>query len=121
MSKLKEIVVVGKEKIGNEDCISYQPVALESYKATAGEKALSHSFLMDSFRKLIGRTLTIIDASIADKQQNKAIKDLIRALFNEEMSFSSEMAYDQGELQEMIEESPENIGEPVSVEEALGV
>lgn len=34
--------------------------------------------LSDLFNYIQGRVLTIIDASIADKQQNEAIKDLLR-------------------------------------------
>jgi len=119
MSKIKEMIVV--EKDGG--FLSYSPVNILNHEVKYGEKALSHSFLMDSFRKIMGRTLTVIDASIVDKNQNKAIKDVIREIFSDEMQFASELAFDQEELSKVATESFDKgeMGEGISIEEALGV
>jgi hypothetical protein len=124
MSTIKEIIVVSN--VG--EMVSYEPKKLCDYEAMEGEKAFSHSFISDTMRKLIGRTLTIIDASILDRQQNKAMKDLVRNAFSDEMEFSSKIGYDQNVLDEMIDESTAHMTdeefaniEPVLIEEALGV
>lgn len=38
------------------------------------------------FRRLAGKVLTVIDASIADAKQNKAMKDLLKKAFSEQIS-----------------------------------
>ena len=83
---------------------------------------LTHAFLLDTLRKVMGRTLTIIDASIKDRQHNKAVKDLIRGIFSDEMEFAADMCFDQQKLQALIPEDikPKELG-TVTVEQALGV
>lgn len=112
---LKQIVKVKNE----EDVISYETLSLSDYEGADGEVALTHSFVMDVLRKIMGKTLTVIDASISDKQQNKAIKDLIRGIISDEMSFAADMAFDQEKLMEMADQTV--FGDAVSIEEALGV
>lgn len=113
-----KIIVADKT---NQDFISYEMIEVKDYKGVADEKALSISFVFDCFRKIMGKTLTIVDASIIDKQQNKSVKDLIRNMFSENMEFVSNMVYDQEKLQKMIPDDPEAIGEPVAIEDILGV
>lgn len=136
MSKKIEIV-----KVQNEgDFISYRKVDIDDYfcrggacssgGAAAGERALTHSFVMDVLRKVMGKTLTIIDASIQDKTQNKAIKDLLRQVISDEMEFTAEWGFDQEVITELAdksfqamseEEQTEVLKSSVSIEEALGV
>ncbi len=123
--KIEKILVCKNDR--EKDEVSYKEVDLNDYEAGCGEVAISHGFIMDSFRKIMGRTLTIIDASIVDKQQNKAMKDLLRAVFSDEMEFVADMVFDQKEMSEMANEAYEEAlknGEdltPVTIEEALGV
>jgi len=42
------------------------------------EKKVSYYYIEDMLRMLSGRVLTIIDASISEEKQNKAIKDLVK-------------------------------------------
>lgn len=44
-------------------------------------KIVHYEFFEDQYRILAGRILTIIDASIAEKQQNKCVKDLVKSEF----------------------------------------
>lgn len=134
MSKKAEIVVARKF---NSEGVSYETLDVSDYFclgntcgtgcAAQGEKALSHSFLLDTLRKVMGKTLTIIDSSIDDERKNKAMKDLVRNLISDEMEFSADMAFDQEKLQEMANEhfkdmSDEEIeASSVSIEGALGV
>lgn len=108
----------------DEGYISYQTVPLgeKGYQPTKGEKLFTHSFLMDTLRKVMGRTLTVIDASVHEHQQNKAMKDLLRNIFSDEMDFAVEWGYDQEEMQKLIPKDIDlkDLGE-VSIEEALGV
>jgi len=114
---INEIVSVKSKN----DCVSYETEKIKDYKGIDGEKALSHSFVMDTLRKLMGKTLTIIDATISDERQNKSTKDLIRNIYSDEMEFSANLAFDQDKIQKMIPDiEPEQLGQ-VSIEEALGV
>ena len=44
-------------------------------------KIVHYNYFEQEYRLLSGKILTIIDASIADKQQNKCVKDLIKSEF----------------------------------------
>lgn len=50
----------------------------EDYPSGSDIKEVGYYKIEDSFRCLAGKILTIIDASINDKVQLKAIKDLIK-------------------------------------------
>jgi len=129
----KEIVKVSKQ--GSN--IFYHTYDINSYfgingmgmsdGAIKGEKALTHSFVVDVLRKIMGKTLTVIDSSITDTKQNKAMKDLVRNIISDELQFSAEMAFEQKILQEQAEEYFKDIPDEelekhsVSLEEALGV
>lgn len=119
MSKKIEVVSVSGK---GTDYISYEKIDVAKYQLGDGEYLITHSFLLDSFRKLMGKTLTVIDASITDKQQNKAMKDMIRGIFSDEMEFAAELCFDQEKMQEKIPDDidPETLGS-VSIEEVLGV
>jgi repressor of nif and glnA expression len=45
-------------------------------------RSVRYPLITDELSMLMGRVLTVIDASIADKEQLKAIKDLIRERFS---------------------------------------
>jgi hypothetical protein len=131
--KKVEVVKVKRNKNNIEyskttvDSYFYLNGSGESYGAVPGERLLTHSFLMDSFRKLMGRTLTIIDASVHEEIQNKAMKDLVRNVYSDEMEFASDWAFDQEILVKMGEENFEELSDEemensaVTIEEALGV
>jgi hypothetical protein len=125
-----EVVVVGKEK----EFVSYQSMPLAEWvnahtmgsagtasgtveKFVASERLLTHGFLMDTMRKLMGKTLTIIDASVSGPQ-NKAMKDLVRGTFSDEMGFAAEWAFDQKNIEDLEDLDG---ADAVSIEEALGV
>jgi hypothetical protein len=130
MSNKVEIVKVSKSVNG----INYETTSIDSYfglngsgessGAAKGEKALTHSFVMDTLRKVMGGVLTVIDASIHEEKQNKALKDLIRRIISDEMEFATNFSFDQKEFQKFVDEIPDselNKLEPISIEEALGV
>ena len=107
----KKIEIVKAKRV--DGIVEYYKTSIDSYfclngsgesnGAIQGERALTHSFLMDTLRKVMGRTLTIVDASVHDKTQNKAMKDLIRQIFSDEIEFSAEWAFDQSVLQKQAE------------------
>jgi len=55
--------------------------------------AIKPWYVIENLRELLGSVLTIIDASIADPMQNKAIKDLIRDKFSNKQNFFSEISW----------------------------
>lgn len=114
MSKITEIILVETGK----HSVSYEYKKIEKVEGVANEKALSMSYLLDSYRKLLGRVLTTIDASITGTQQNKAIKDIIKKAFSDETEFASNMVYDQDEICKIANDSFESLS-PKEQEEAL--
>lgn len=118
--QIKEIVKVVKSVTYE----SYVREDIKKYIAFNGERAFTNSFVMHLLGKVMGRTLTIIDASVVDKQQNKSMKDLLRNVFSDAMDITAENGFDQKIMSQIAEEScPENLEdvEGVTVEEALGV
>ena len=55
-----------------------------------GKKRFSGNEITESLNYLLGRVLTIIDASISESKQNKAVKDLIKGEFIWDMSTISD-------------------------------
>lgn len=137
MQSIKVVKVLNERGQTNRDeFISYQlcdlilptteltdPVSANGYFMSEGERLLSHSFFMDSMRRLMGKTLTIADASLSDKEQKKAVKDLIRNMFSDEMAHEADWAYDQEVITKMANEQFPDLEDikSVSIEEALGV
>lgn len=122
-----KVVIVTHETVGKTKAVGYEKVELEKWEGVDGEDLLTHAFLLDSFRKLMGRTLTLIDSSIINKSQNKAMKDIIRNIYSDEMGFAAEFCFDQVKLNNMatksLKEAMKEGGtiESVSTEDALGV
>lgn len=132
MEKEIKVVVVEKDKyFDGTELIGYRLARLAlpgdkqgtggDYNVREGENLFSHSFIKDSYRKIMGRTLTIIDASLIDKQHNKAVKDLLRQVFNDEICFSSEWGYDQKKIQKDLDIDSLDGTEFMSVEDVLGI
>lgn len=48
-------------------------------------RSLRFPLLNDEMNNLLGKVLTVIDASISDTKQNEAIKDLLRAHFSDKI------------------------------------
>jgi len=113
MSSTK-IVQVTKEG----DYIGYSHVLLDEYEFSDGERLFSHSYIVDMLRKIMGRTLTLVEASHSDKEQRKAMKDLVKQIINDELSFSSEWGFDQEVLQSLIDEQADTL-KAVDIEEVL--
>lgn len=70
---------------------------LEEATASTVKGSVSIGWFIDSAfclvkSKLIGRVLTIIDASIADQEQRKALKDLVKEAFSSTLFLESSIA-----------------------------
>ena len=63
-----------------------------------GNKLVTYEFVQNRMSKLLGRVLTIMDASIIDKSQNKAVKDIIKTIFVDEYVELTDMLYDKNSL-----------------------
>ncbi len=83
-----------------------EELATELKKISDVDLILHYSVIEDMLKVLAGKILTIIDASIADKQQNKCIKDLIKAEFFRRINETQKMYGDA------------SWGHPVDLEEA---
>ncbi len=116
---MKTVKVRGAELEANGKLIAYSLDSIEDIELFNGEYLLRFSFAKDILRKLMGQTLTVIDASIVDSRQNKAAKDIIRNSYNEELCFLSDMSFDQEVIQRNIGDMDGS--EALSVEDVLGV
>jgi hypothetical protein len=75
---------VWRVKINPEEVIKAGKEAEEWSKEPA---LASYEFVERNLSWQLGQVLTIIDASISDKKQNKAIKDLIKNSFHDRIHF----------------------------------
>ena len=48
-------------------------------------RSIKYPLIVDELSHLLGQILTIVDASVVDAEQRKAVKDLVRDKFNERM------------------------------------
>lgn len=62
-----------------------------------------HSFVLDVLKRMSGRTLTLIEASISDKEQRKALKDIVKGFFSEEMNHIHSLMFSQEYNNELCE------------------
>jgi hypothetical protein len=58
-----------------------------------GKNAFKLSFVTDNLNDLLGKLLTIVDASVIDERQNKSMKDLIREKVNLKQDWFGECAW----------------------------
>ena len=101
--------------------LSYVPLKIEDSNVYEGSKLVDHSFVVKRMSNLLGRMLTIIDASISDKQQNKAIKDIIKGEFVDEYGNLADIMYNQELMcalaNDSIEDSNPDDIEQVAIED----
>lgn len=57
------------------------------------EKGLPHSAIETQVKFLQGKVLTVIDAAFADREQKKAVKDLINQQFREQLDWIYELCH----------------------------
>lgn len=55
--------------------------------------AADHSFVLNTLKGLTGRVLTLVEASCSDKEQRKAMKDIVKMIFSEEMNHVSSIMF----------------------------
>jgi hypothetical protein len=83
------------KSVRDVDVESFEIQDIKDYIAFDGERALTCSFVMSILGNVMGKTLTIVDAVIPEKQQNKSVKDLVRNTLSDAMEKVSEFAFDQ--------------------------
>jgi len=74
------------------------------------EKELGYKAIAAQISFLLGKVLTIIDASIEDEQRNKAIKDLIRNAFSDKLDWIYQLC-GLPEINDVIGDGEEIIGD----------
>ena len=81
-----------------------------------------HSFVLDVAKRMSGRMLTLIEASISDKEQRKALKDMVKGFFSEEMNHVSDLMFSQEYMNNMCQkatdEAPQNL-QSIDIEEII--
>jgi hypothetical protein len=58
-----------------------------------GKNAFKLSFVTENLNDLLGKILTVIDASVVDERQNKSMKDLIKEKVNLKQEWFCECAW----------------------------
>jgi hypothetical protein len=74
------------------------------------EKKLEYYVIDTQLNHLMGKILTIIDSAIIDKNQNKAIKDLVRDKFNKKRDWIYQLC---GLPNKCQPEMPETLEQPM--------
>jgi hypothetical protein len=83
MSKSKEVQYVTRNCSGN-------------VKDYSGKSRLTdYDFVQNTLNFMLGEVLTLMDASIPDKVQNKAIKDIIKGMFISKYVELSDVLFDK--------------------------
>jgi len=80
-----------------------------------------YSFIQNELKHMLGKTLTLIDASIAGAMQNKAVKDTVKQMYIDEYCNLSNRMFNKkywDKLKVDIDNSP---AEEVSIDEALDI
>lgn len=81
-----------------------------------------HSFVLSTLKGISGRMLTLIEASIADKEQRKALKDIVKIMFSEEMNHVEMTMFSRKYMDELCSFAEENAPEDlqaIDVEEFI--
>lgn len=126
MSKYTKFVTHTSEQFGGELCDAYKVEEISRADALIEDTKLAdHAFILRVMGHLLGKVLTTVEATTASEKQAKAIKDIIRGHFSEEIAFVSSMLYNQSELDKVAEEAVAELDDDdfttVEVEQMLGV
>jgi len=114
------------EEMGGERCDAYATKNIsESEVMIPDTKLADHAFVLRVMGHLLGKVLTTVEATTPNEKQAKAIKDLMRGHFSDEMEFVSSMLFNQIELDKVATESMEGLSDEeivsVEIDEVLGV
>lgn len=116
------------EIMGGERCDAYDTQNIADAEVLIpGTKLADNAFIMRVMGHLLGKVLTTVEATTASEKQAKAIKDLMRGHFSEEMEFVGDMLFVQEEVQKLGEQyssedhSDDNVAVMIHIDEVLGV
>lgn len=71
-----------------------EKVMSQTIKGIGNEVTIAESAVQAQIGFLMGKVLTIVEASYSDKEQRKAVKDLIRAAFQDRTIYIHGLVYD---------------------------
>lgn len=120
MSKYNKYIT--SENIGKYDRWTVIDITTDEFikEWSDSNKLADINFIQSRISDLLGKVLTVIDASIPEGKQNKCIKDLIRKDFMHEHEELTNLLIDKNELKEMIDGADESEIQSVTLKEALG-
>lgn len=132
MSKYTHFITNQREPVEVTDSFSSQPHTeiFDSYQVIPiadrelnleGQYLADFQFVKRVIGHLMGKVLTVVEATTPSDGQAKAIKDIMRGHFSDELSFVSEHMFDQNELNRMIPtiEPGTPIPAPIDIETVL--
>ena len=70
-----------------------------------------YAYIQQILKKMLGKVLTVIDASVPEGRQNKSIKDIIRNEFIDEYVHLSEQLQDNALIQEDVDAYTKNMSD----------
>jgi len=85
------------------------------------EKRITGEFMTTQLRFLLGKVLTIVDSSVLDTRQNKAMKDIIKGEFLDIISRVSDIVSEGKDILAPDDFDPENPDNYVDEDIALGI
>lgn len=111
-------VITNKKAFQTYHWKDFNGIAIEQPDVSVAD----HSFVLNTLKGISGRMLTLVEASVADKEQRKALKDIVKIIFSEEMNHVEATMFSRKYLDELCsfaeENAPEDL-EPVDVEEFI--
>lgn len=107
MSK-QELRYVDINKVDGHIEMSIKNVSEFAPSIMKGDKLATYSYVHSKVSRVVGQVLTVIDASIIDPKQNKAMKDLIRGIVSDFYCEVSGDLFDQEEIQRQATEAMDN-------------
>jgi hypothetical protein len=116
-SSYTTFVHVSSQKDSKEPSYTQEVLHIADYKMYDHEVNLaSYEYIYDKMQHLVGQVLTLIDASVSDRDQRKASKDIIRSYFAEKYG---EIARDLHNYDSMGDLDQSAL-EQVSLEDVIG-
>lgn len=118
MSKVTHYVTRIKGTSGLE---GYEEKEIINKMSEFGEKLADNAFVCAVMSHLLGKVLTTVEATTPSDKQAKAIKDIMRGHFSEELGFVSEMMFDQEKVCAVANAEAEKMTENELAESAVDI
>ena len=94
---------------------AYEHLDIKNYNKEK-EFLADYQFVFQQIKNLLGKMLTVVDATYTDKEQKKAVKDIIKGHWSDTYCFLGDMMFDKTVIEDVQKRLDEGESfEPVDV------